>query len=229
MRHRRRPGSRAGTAATVTAVTQSAAAPRRLTARGEERRAQLLELATTRFARDGYHSTSVSDIVNGLGVGKGVFYWYFDSKEQLFLEILKSAQRDLRRSQQRAIDGVDEPVRRIALGVRAGVLWTAEHAELRRLVDFARTEASFAPAVRAGQRALAQDAVAHLEEAMAAGAIPAGDARALAFGLLGVTTTMTDALVEEGRHDPETVADLVVSFCLGGIGAASAGQAQPPA
>ena len=64
---------------------------------------------------------------------------------------------------------------------------------------------------------------------MAAGAIPAGDARALAFGLLGVTTTMTDALVEEGRHDPETVADLVVSFCLGGIGAASAGQAQPPA
>ena len=31
----------------------------------------------------------------------------------------------------------------------------------------------------------------------------------------------TDALVEEGRHDPEEVADLVVSFCLRGIGARS--------
>jgi AcrR family transcriptional regulator len=185
-------------------VTQRAASDRRLTARGEERRAQLLDLATSRFARDGYHATSVSDIVNGLGVGKGVFYWYFDSKEQLFLEILKSAQRDLRRSEHHAIDGV---------------VWTLEHTELRRLVDFARTESAFAPAVRAGQRALAQDAVAHLEAAMARGSIPDGDARALAFGLLGVTTTMTDALVEEGRHDPEEVADLVVSFCLRGIGA----------
>lgn len=200
-------------------MTQRAASDRRLTARGEERRAQLLDLATSRFARDGYHATSVSDIVNGLGVGKGVFYWYFDSKEQLFLEILKSAQRDLRRSEHHAIDDVDDPVRRIALGVRAGVIWTLEHTELRRLVDFARTESAFAPAVRAGQRALAQDAVAHLEAAMARGAIPDGDARALAFGLLGVTTTMTDALVEEGRHDPEEVADLVVSFCLRGIGA----------
>jgi len=194
---------------------------RRLTQRGKERRAQLLAYATTRFASDGYHPTSVADIVNELGVGKGVFYWYFDSKEQLVLEILKSAQRDLRRAQQHAIDGVDEPVLRIALGVRAGVVWTVEHAELRRLVDLARTDAAFAPAVRAGQRALAQDAVAHLEEAMARGAIPDGDARALAFGLLGVTTTMTDALVEEGRHDPEAVADLVVGFCLRGIGAPS--------
>jgi AcrR family transcriptional regulator len=99
---------------------------RRLTQRGKERRAQLLAYATTRFAQDGYHPTSVADIVDGLGVGKGVFYWYFESKEQLFTEILRTAQNDMRRTQQRRIEGVEDPVERIQLGVRAAVLWMSE-------------------------------------------------------------------------------------------------------
>ena len=86
---------------------------RRLTQRGRERRRQLMDFATTRFAENGYHPTSVAEIVTGLGVGKGVFYWYFQSKEELFLEILREAQTDLRRSQQQAITDVDDPVRRI--------------------------------------------------------------------------------------------------------------------
>ena len=86
---------------------------RRLTQRGQERRRQLMEFAAARFAEQGYHPTSVAEIVQGLGVGKGVFYWYFSSKEELFLEILKDAQHDLRRTQQQAIDGIDDPVRRI--------------------------------------------------------------------------------------------------------------------
>ena len=75
-----------------------------------------MAFAASRFAEQGYHPTSVSEIVAGLGVGKGVFYWYFDSKEQLFLEILREAQTDLRRRQQQAIADEDDPIRRIELG-----------------------------------------------------------------------------------------------------------------
>jgi AcrR family transcriptional regulator len=49
---------------------------RRLTPRGEQRRSELLAFATKRFAANGYHPTSVAELVDGLGVGKGVFYWY---------------------------------------------------------------------------------------------------------------------------------------------------------
>jgi AcrR family transcriptional regulator len=69
---------------------------KQLTPRGQQRRDQLIEFATTRFAERGYHDTSVAELVSGLGVGKGVFYWYFESKEQLFVEILRQAQLDLR-------------------------------------------------------------------------------------------------------------------------------------
>jgi AcrR family transcriptional regulator len=72
---------------------------RKLTQRGRERREQLMERAARLFADQGYHPTSVSEVVESLGVGKGVFYWYFDSKEDLFKEILSSAQHDLRRRQ----------------------------------------------------------------------------------------------------------------------------------
>src|SRR3954465_2799277 len=103
---------------------------RRLTTRGKERRQQLMDFAGSRFADGGYHPTSVAEIVQGLGVGKGVFYWYFDSKEELFLEILKEAQQELRRAQQQAIDGIDDPVRRIELGIQASMRWSSEHPEL---------------------------------------------------------------------------------------------------
>jgi len=100
---------------------------RRLTQRGRERRQQLMSYATARFAENGYHPTSVAEIVHGLGVGKGVFYWYFASKEELFLEILRDAQRQLRRRQEAAIADEPDPVRRIELGIRASMSWFDEH------------------------------------------------------------------------------------------------------
>src|SRR5215213_5726454 len=124
---------------------------RRLTQRGKERRRQLMSYATERFAENGYHPTSVADIVTGLGVGKGVFYWYFESKEQLLSEILASGQRELRRLQDQAIAGEPDPVRRIELGLRATVAWAHAHRDLYRLTQFAATEDRFAPVLRRGQ------------------------------------------------------------------------------
>src|SRR4051812_34366627 len=148
---------------------------RRLTQRGKERRAQLIAYATHEFAENGYHPTSVADIVDGLGVGKGVFYWYFSSKEELFVEILRTSQKDMRRRQQRAISDVEDPVKRVELGIRAGVMWLAEHNDLRRLFEFARTESAFAGAMRAGQDVLVADARVHLEQAIRDGRIPDRD------------------------------------------------------
>jgi len=127
---------------------------RRLTQRGKDRRDQLMQFAATRFAEQGYHPTSVSEIVAGLGVGKGVFYWYFSSKEELFVEILREAQHDLRRRQQRAISEEADPVVRIEMGLRAAVSWVAEHHDLFRLFEFAATDEQFSKSMRAGRATL---------------------------------------------------------------------------
>jgi AcrR family transcriptional regulator len=190
---------------------------RRFTQRGQERRAQLIAYATERFATDGYHPTSVADIVDGIGVGKGVFYWYFDSKEELFIQILRSGLNDLRRRQLRAIDGVEDPVDRIELGIRAGVRWMAENPHLRRLIEFARSESTFAEAIRIGEQVAIADAVIYLQDAMNTGCIPHKDPEALAHGILGVTNQLTMTFIDHGDRDPEAVADLVVSICRDGF------------
>src|SRR5215207_5131219 len=148
---------------------------RRLTQRGRERRRQLMDYATQRFAEHGYHPTSVAEIVTGLGVGKGVFYWYFSSKEELFLELLREAQQDLRRRQQQAIVEEPDPVQRIELGIRATMAWYSEHRDLISLFQFAATEERFAPALRRGQDIAIDDVVRHVKEGIVAGRIRDSD------------------------------------------------------
>ena len=191
---------------------------RRLTARGKDRRRQLMDYAARRFAENGYHPTSVADIVNGLGVGKGVFYWYFDSKEQLFLEILREAQTDLRRRQQQAIADEPDPIRRIELGLRTTLEWAEAHRDHNRLIQFAATEATFVGALRRGQDIAVADVVKHVKEAIAQGRIRDDtDADMLAHAMVGVTGHLTRTFIYERNEPAQAVADAAVTFCLQGM------------
>lgn len=49
---------------------------------------RLLEAAIKLFARVGYDNASVDEIVEAAGVAKGTFYYYFKSKEDLFLSLI---------------------------------------------------------------------------------------------------------------------------------------------
>jgi AcrR family transcriptional regulator len=190
---------------------------RRLTQRGKERREQLMTYAAARFAEQGYHPTSVSEIVSGLGVGKGVFYWYFDSKEQLFLEILKEAQTDLRRKQQQAIGDEEDPVRRIELGLRASMAWAEDHRDHNKLIQFAATEKAFVTALLRGQDIAVADVVKHVKEAIAQGRIRDADPDVLAHAMVGVVGHLTRIFIYERGEPAEAVADEAVAFCLEGL------------
>jgi len=48
----------------------------------------LFEAATERFGEDGYSETTMESIAEEAGVSKGTLYYYFDSKEELFMELL---------------------------------------------------------------------------------------------------------------------------------------------
>ena len=190
---------------------------RRLTQRGRERRRQLMEFATRRFAERGYHPTSVAEIVEGLGVGKGVFYWYFDSKEELFLEILREAQLDLRRAQRAAIEDECDAIRKIEMGIRSSMQWSAEHRDVHKLFQFASTEERFAPALRKGGEVAANDVITIIKEGIAENVIRDSDPVVLAHAVVGVTTYLAQVFVHEQPRDALTVADEAVAFCLDGL------------
>lgn len=190
---------------------------RRLTSRGRRRRQELLDYAVERFSTHGYHPTSVTDITEGLGVGKGVFYWYFESKEALFTQVLLEAQRDLRRSQRQAVADEPDPVRRIEQGIRQTMSWLDDNRKLFGLVELARAEERFAAVVRQGEEHAVADTLPHVKAAITAGMLRRQDPDVIAYAITGVTQSLARFVVlEQGRPAAEA-ADAAVAFCLEGI------------
>ena len=93
-----------------TSVAKRLSAPR-LT-RDESRartRAKLLESALQVVAREGYERASVDLIAENAGFSKGAFYSNFETKEEIFLELLEQhSQADVPEIA-RLVEGVDDP------------------------------------------------------------------------------------------------------------------------
>jgi TetR/AcrR family transcriptional regulator, cholesterol catabolism regulator len=190
---------------------------RKLTPRGQERRAQLMAHATALFADRGYHPTAVSDIVDSLGVGKGVFYWYFSSKEELLSEILRDAHLQLRRTQQAAIADAPDPVRRIELGILASLEWFRDHREYFAITQFAATDETFAPVLRRNREVAVADTVRHIKEAIVEGRVTDGEPELLAHAILGVVDQLTRRYLIERDEPVEQIASAAIAFCVHGL------------
>lgn len=54
------------------------------------RRTQILAVSAELFAREGYHNTTISQVIEAAGIARGTFYLYFDGKRQLFDELLNT-------------------------------------------------------------------------------------------------------------------------------------------
>jgi AcrR family transcriptional regulator len=55
----------------------------------EKRRAQLIRAAERLFRKNGYRGTSIDQIARAARVTKGAVYFHFDSKEDLFFEVIR--------------------------------------------------------------------------------------------------------------------------------------------
>ena len=193
---------------------------RKLTKRGSKRRVQLLEVGARLFADQGYHGTTVGDICDSLGVGKGVFYWYFESKEALFSEILQESLLELRRAQERAIEAVDDPVARIEQGIRASIDFFRASPGFLELIRTAARYEEFAGFVEKGQQIIAADTATHIKDGMARGEIRHGDPDLMAHGILGAIFHFVEVYfgtTAGATADRPLLADEAVAFCLRGL------------
>jgi AcrR family transcriptional regulator len=69
--------------------------PKVSAAHREQRRQQILGAARRRFARNGFHQTSMQDILGEAGLSAGALYRYFRSKEEIIAAIADDALRQM--------------------------------------------------------------------------------------------------------------------------------------
>jgi len=86
-----------------------------------ERRSQLLDVAKTTFGTHGYSATSMNDVALAAGVTKPVLYQHFDSKHQLFLELLADVSNQLVQRIEAAIVTARSGREKVELSVAAHV------------------------------------------------------------------------------------------------------------
>lgn len=105
-----------------------------LTKRGEATRRKLLEAAEHVFAGLGYHEASIVKITERAGIGLGTFYLYFDSKQQIFEELVVDLNRRVRHSMAEAMAGAANRIDAERAGFEGFFRFTAAHPALYRVV-----------------------------------------------------------------------------------------------
>ena len=173
-----------------------------------------MEAAVLLAGENGFGRTRISDIVGRVGVGQGVFYWYFDSKDALFREIFDDTGRRLRLFQAAFIANEQDPVRRIAKGLIASFDFIVRNAHVFALLDHVSHEVRRERA-GAGQVHLV-DTQRHVAEAIRTGAIRDMDTTYPARAISGVVDHLARDYFRR-RGDLDQTIQEGVDFCLGGL------------
>jgi len=167
---------------------------------------EALEKALEVFHRQGFAATSMQDLVDAMGIGRGSLYETFGSKEELFA-------RALRRYAERSLDGMlacllaaDDPVRGIADLLGKVVDNHAANRDrsgcmvVNTIVELAPQDPAFADTFRSVWSRLEGALEAALARAQAQGRIPADRSpKALARFLVGTI----QGLAVRGKYDPD--------------------------
>lgn len=158
------------------------AAPR--TARGEKTRRRLLEAAEHVFAAHGYHEASVSRITDRAGVGQGTFYLYFDTKLDIFNELVEDLNHRVRQAMSEGTRGAASRIEAERAGFAAFFRFTAEHPALYRVVREA--ELVSPDALRLHYTRIVDGYIDGLREASEDGEIGDIDPTVAAWALMGI-------------------------------------------
>ncbi len=100
----------------------------------DARKEEILTEAARLFAEHGYSDTDTTLLAETIGVGKGTVYKYFPSKRALFLAAADRVMRMLREQVDTRIEHLDDPLDRIAAGVREFLRFFGEHPEFVELL-----------------------------------------------------------------------------------------------
>jgi TetR/AcrR family transcriptional repressor of nem operon len=167
---------------------------------------EALEKALELFHRQGFAATSMQDLVDAMGIGRGSLYEAFGSKEELFA-------RALRRYADRSLDMMlgclaqaDDPLEGIAVLMHKVVDNHAENRErsgcmvVNTIVELAPQDPAFADTFRLVWSRLEAALEAAVKRAQARGQVPADRSpRALARFLAGTI----QGLAVRGKYDPD--------------------------
>lgn len=85
----------------------------------QEKLESILDTARKMFGRYGIHKTNLSEIARLAGVAKATIYNYFESKDQVYLEVLQREADDILNKIEAVVERVSSPIEKLRTFVHA--------------------------------------------------------------------------------------------------------------
>jgi TetR/AcrR family transcriptional regulator len=198
--------------------------------RGSDRRAQILACARDVFSRRGFHVTSIADICEAAGIGRGTLYQYFGNKRDVFLAVVEDLAARVRdvlaaRTELTAIRGAEQAPPEIVLAFcekrlrdMLGAVF-ADEPTLRLLMREARVmDGGIDEVVRRVDEVVLRALEEDLATAHRLGVIDCADPRRTAlFVLGGVEKMVLTALESDEPLDLEAIVRVATRIQLFGL------------
>jgi AcrR family transcriptional regulator len=164
-----------------------------------ERRDQLLLVARSIFARHGFRATTMDDIAKEAGFTKPILYQYFESKTELYREIVHQTAEKLLTSLRDAVADVDSPRAKIEVAFRVYFEMVVSETDTFRVLFIHSHEGE----TRGDLRAVELGLVSFLEPLIAVRIKP-DHRRQLAAGVVGIAEGAATAwlIQQEGKGWP---------------------------
>jgi AcrR family transcriptional regulator len=169
--------------------------------RSQARHQRILDAAAQVFARQGYGRASVDDIATASDTSKGGVYFHFPNKEAIFLALLDRLAGLLRERTERAMAEATGPAARLDAALSTMLRTFAGHRALARLflVDALGASPLFNARILGIQDEFVRLIRRNLDEAIAAGAMPAVDTEITSIAWFGALFQVVTRWLLTGR------------------------------
>ncbi len=172
-------------------------------------RARLLDAAERVFAEKGYHGTVVDDIIRASDSSKGGFYFHFPNKQAIFLALLDALVPKLAATVDRAIAAERDPIAQLDAALSTVLDLFSRHRRLSKilLVEAVGLGHGFDERLMRTRGQFARMIQAHLDRAVAAGAIAPLDTETVAWAWFGAINELVVRWLVTGQ--PERLDDIL--------------------
>jgi TetR/AcrR family fatty acid metabolism transcriptional regulator len=186
-------------------------------------RERLIQAAVDVFAAQGYHRATVDDIATASDASKGTFYYYFRSKQGIFLELLEQLAEMVESGVEAVIERETGALAKIEAALRVLLETASANQGLTRilLIESVALGAGLEQSRLSIHRRFAAFIQRHLDGAVSDGGIPPQDTRTAAMAWVGAINEAAIQQMAAGRDLKELLPPLRL-LLLRSIGARTA-------
>jgi AcrR family transcriptional regulator len=186
------------------------------TARGKKTRDKLLRAAEIEFGDKGFHSAAISGITYRAGVALGTFYTYYESKEEIFHDLVTFMSQRTRRWIGERVAGAPDRMAAERLGIEAYIEFARRHKGIYRIIAEAEFVAN--DAYREHYESFASAYRDNLKQAGDSGDIREGDYETWSWAIMGIAVFLGMKYTEWDDNVPAVrVAEIVTDLIANGI------------